>query len=57
MKKYTVSVYLNDIRGYDISKKKGIAINYDRVFLSRYKNDYIRVIEFRYDSSGYKKFD
>lgn len=40
---YTVSVSLWDIN------------NYNRVLLSKYKNDYIKVIECEYDDAGYKR--
>lgn len=55
IKKYTVSVHLNDIRNYERSKQRGKAINYDRVLLSKHKNDYIKVIECEYDEVGYKR--
>ncbi|SFU69161.1 CRISPR-associated helicase, Cas3 family [Clostridium sp. DSM 8431] len=53
--KYTVSVYLGDIQNYERARSKGTAIPYDRVSLSRFKNDYIKVIDCIYDESGYKK--
>lgn len=52
---YTVSVNLIDIKNYERAIKGGNAINYNRISLSRYKNDYIRVIDCDYDDSGYKK--
>ncbi|BDR83836.1 ATP-dependent RNA helicase [Clostridium tetani] len=55
IRKYTVSVHPNDIRNYDRAKQKGAAINYNKVLLSKYKNEYIKVIECEYDEAGYKR--
>lgn len=55
LREFTVSVHPNDIRNYDSALRKGEAINFRKVYLSKYKNDYIRVIECEYDNSGYKK--
>ncbi|MCS4470318.1 CRISPR-associated helicase Cas3' [Clostridium botulinum] len=55
IKKYTVSVHPNDIKNYERLRQKGQAINYDRVLLSKHKNDYIKVIECEYDEVGYKR--
>ena len=52
---YTVSVYLGDIQNYERARSKGRAIPYDRLSLSKFKNDYIKVIDCIYDESGYKK--
>jgi len=54
MKGYTVSVYLNDVRNYDRAKQKGEALYYDRVLLSKHKNDCIKVIECDYGEVGYR---
>ncbi|CDI49495.1 CRISPR-associated helicase/endonuclease Cas3 [Clostridium tetani] len=55
IRKYTVSVHPNDIRNYERAKQRGEAINYNRVLLSKHKNDYIKVIECEYDKAGYKR--
>ncbi|QBD87289.1 CRISPR-associated helicase Cas3' [Clostridium tetani] len=55
IRKYTVSVHPNDIRNYDRAKQKGAAINYNKILLSKYKNEYIKVIECKYDKAGYKR--
>ena len=55
LKKYTVSVHPSDVKRYDKAKQQGKAIFYDRVLLSKYKNDYIKVIECEYDEVGYKR--
>lgn len=55
IRKYTVSVHPNDIRNYDRAKQKGAAINYNKILLSKYKNEYIKVIECKYDEAGYKR--
>lgn len=55
LREFTVSVHPNDIRNYDRALRKGQAINFRKVYLSKYKNDYIRVIECEYDNSGYKR--
>lgn len=55
LREFTVSVHPNDIKSYDRALRKGEAINFRKVYLSKYKNDYIRVIECEYDDSGYKR--
>ena len=55
LKKYSVSVHPCDVKSYDRAKQQGKAIFYDRVLLSKYKNDYIKVIECEYDEVGYKR--
>lgn len=55
IKKYTVSVHPYDIKNYERAIYKGQAVSYNKVLLSRYKNDYIKVIECEYDEVGYKK--
>lgn len=55
IKKYTVAVHPNDIRNYERAKQRDEAISYDRVLLSKHKNDYIKVIECGYDEVGYKR--
>ncbi|GEQ21840.1 CRISPR-associated helicase/endonuclease Cas3 [Clostridium butyricum] len=55
MKKYTVSVHPNDVKNYEKAKRNGGAVFYNSVMLSQYKNDYIKVIECKYDDAGYKK--
>ena len=55
MKKYTVSIHPSDVKRYDKAKQQGKAIFYDRVLLSKHKNDYIKVIECEYDDVGYKR--
>lgn len=55
LKKYSISVHPCDVKSYDRAKQQGKAIFYDRVSLSKYKNDYIKVIECEYDESGYKR--
>lgn len=55
LKKYSISVHPCDVKSYDIAKQQGKAIFYDRVLLSKYKNDYIKVIECEYDETGYKR--
>lgn len=57
LKKYTVSIHPNDIRRYKRALNDGKAILYKKVSLSKYKNDYINVIECNYDSAGYKRKD
>ena len=55
LKKYSVSVHPCDVKSYDRAKQQGKAIFYDRVLLSKYKNDYIKVIECEYGEVGYKR--
>ena len=55
LKKYSVSVHPCDVKSYDRARQQGKAIFYDRVLLSKYKNDYIKVIECEYDEVGYKR--
>ena len=55
IKKYTVSIHPNDIRNYETALRKGQAVSYGKIFLSKYKNDYIKVIECEYDEAGYKR--
>ncbi len=55
LRDYTVSVRLYDVKNYDSAKQYGKAIYYNRVLLSKYKNDYIKVIECEYGDVGYKR--
>lgn len=55
LKQYTVSVHPNDVRNYERAKQKGEAINYNKVHLSKYNKDYVKVIECAYGEDGYKK--
>lgn len=55
LKKYSVSVHPSDVKNYDRAKQQGKAMFYDRILLSKYKNDYIKVIECEYDEAGYKR--
>lgn len=55
LRDYTVSVRLYDINNYDRAKQYGKAIYYNRILLSKYKNDYIKVIECEYGDAGYKR--
>lgn len=55
IRKYTLSVHPNDVKNYERAKGKGQAINFRKICLSKYKNDYIRVIECVYDEVGYKR--
>lgn len=57
IKKYTVSVHPNDIKKYERAKQKGNAMSYNKVLLSKHKNDYIKVIECHYDEVGYKRIE
>ncbi len=57
LKQYTVSVELYHIKNYDTAIKKGQAVRYRDVLLSKYKNNNIRVIECNYDEIGFKKMD
>lgn len=55
LRDYTVSVRLCDVNNYDRAKQYGKAIYYNRILLSKYKNDYIKVIECEYGDAGYKR--
>lgn len=55
IRKFTLSVHPNDVKNYERAMASGQAINFRKVCLSKYKNDYIRVIECEYDEVGYKK--
>lgn len=55
LRKFTLSVHPNDVKNYERSRSKGQAVNFRRVCLSKYKNDYIKVIECEYKEVGYKK--
>lgn len=55
IRKFTVSVYPNDIKNYERARGKGQAINFSKIYLGKHKNDYIKVIECEYDEVGYKK--
>lgn len=55
IRKFTLSVHPNDVKNYERARGKGQAINFRKVCLSKYKNDYIKVIECGYDEVGYKK--
>ena len=57
LRKYTLSVHPNDIRNYERARVNSKAINYRRVCLSKYKNDFIKVIECEYDEAGYKRIN
>ncbi|MGL5380011.1 CRISPR-associated helicase Cas3' [Clostridium sp.] len=53
--KYTVSVHPFDVNNYERALRKGQAVSYSKVYLSRNSKDYIRVIECEYDEVGYKR--
>lgn len=55
LRKFTLSVHPNDIKNYERARNNGQAINFKRVCLSKYKNDYIKVIECEYEEVGYKR--
>lgn len=57
VKKYTVAVHPYDVKNYERAKQKGQAVSYNHVLLSKYKNDYIKVIECQYDKVGYKRME
>ena len=55
LRKFTLSVHPNDVKNYERARNNGQAINFKRVCLSKYKNDYIKVIECEYEEVGYKR--
>ncbi|MGG7057095.1 CRISPR-associated helicase Cas3' [Clostridium tertium] len=55
LRKFTLSVHPNDVKNYERARGNGQAINFKRVCLSKYKNDYIKVIECEYKEVGYKR--